>query len=989
MRTPGQLMSDNPDSASTNGTTTTAVPGGAVPGGPVLGAEIDAIRIRGARVHNLQNVDLDIPRDRLVVITGPSGSGKSSLAFDTLYAEGQRQYIESLSVYARQFLHQMERPDVDLIDGLQPTISIDQRAGSQNPRSTVATVTEIYDYLRLLMARLGLPHCYQCGAPIRQQPPEQIVEDLLAMPAGTKAMIMAPIVRSRKGQHKDAFAAIRKAGFVRARVDGDVIDVENPPDLAPRKNHNIEAVVDRVVIRAGLESRLAESVDLAIRHGEGAVVVVHSAPAPADRAAGSQQAVEWREELFSTLAACPNCKLSFEEVEPRSFSFNSPYGACPECEGLGSRTQFDPDLVLPQPELSLAAGAIAPWKSTSGVLGKRHQKELAEFVERAGIDRELPLAEWKPKFREQLLGGDGKSFAGLLTMLEQEYVTATDPAKRERLEAFRGPVLCSQCGGARLRAEARACTLSGKAIHEIAALSVSKAKAWFAALEFAEEDQPIARPLVTDIAKRLDFLDKVGIGYLTLDRPADTLSGGELQRVRLATGIGSGLVGVCYVLDEPSIGLHQRDNGRLIDALRNLQQQGNTVLVVEHDEAMMRAADRLVDIGPGAGLHGGRVVAQGSPADVSDDPDSITGRYLSGRMQIPVPAVRRRVAKTRSISLEGATTNNLKDVDLRVPLGALVCVTGVSGSGKSSLINETLARALARRLGGVAAKPGPHRSLRGASQIDKLIEVDQSPIGRTPRSNPATYTGVFDEIRKVFAGTRESRQRGYRIGRFSFNVKGGRCEECQGQGVRKIEMNFLPDLTVVCPVCEGARFNRQTLEVRYRGRSIAEVLDMRIEEAIVFFENFPVIARVLARLQEVGLGYLTLGQSSTTLSGGEAQRIKLATELARVDTGGTLYILDEPTTGLHFDDIRQLLAVLNGLVDLGNTVLVIEHNLDVIKSADWLIDLGPEGGEAGGQIIATGTPEEIAALHRESHWEVLAPARLPAAARNGPEEVNR
>ncbi len=951
-------MSDQSDIPASNGKAAAQAPA----------AEAEAIRIRGARVHNLQNVDLDIPRDQLVVITGPSGSGKSSLAFDTLYAEGQRQYIESLSVYARQFLHQMERPDVDLIEGLQPTISVDQRAGSQNPRSTVATVTEIYDYLRLLMARLGQPHCYQCGAPIRQQSAEQIVEDLLAMPAGTKAMIMAPIVRGRKWQHKDAFAAIRKAGFVRARVDGEVIDVEESPELAPRKNHNIEAVVDRVVIRAGLESRLAESVDLAVRHGEGAVVVVYLPPPAAGQPPG-----EWREELFSTLAACPNCKLSFEELEPRSFSFNSPYGACPECEGLGSKTQFDPDLVLPQPELSLAGGAIAPWKGTGGTLGKRHQAELAEFAERAGIDRDLPLAEWKPKHREQLLAGDGRSFAGLLTMLEQEYVTATDPAKRERLEAFRGPVPCSECGGARLRAEARACTLEGLAIHQIAALSVSKAKTWFAGLEFADEDQAIARPLVTDIAKRLDFLDKVGVEYLTLDRPADTLSGGELQRVRLATGIGSGLVGVCYVLDEPSIGLHQRDNQRLIDALRNLQQQGNTVLVVEHDEAMMRAADRLIDIGPGAGLHGGRVVAQGSPAAVAADPASITGRYLSGQLTIPVPAVRRRVAKTRSIAIEGATTNNLKDVDLRVPLGALVCVTGVSGSGKSSLINETLARALARRLGGVAAKPGPHRSLRGASQIDKLIEVDQSPIGRTPRSNPATYTGVFDEIRKVFAGTREARQRGYRIGRFSFNVKGGRCEECQGQGVRKIEMNFLPDLTVVCPVCEGARFNRQTLEVRYRDRSIADVLDMRIDEALVFFENFPVISRLLARLQEVGLGYLTLGQSSTTLSGGEAQRIKLATELARVDTGGTLYILDEPTTGLHFDDIRQLLAVLNRLVDLGNTVLVIEHNLDVIKTADWLIDLGPEGGEAGGQITASGTPEEIAALPENHTGTFLRP----------------
>jgi excinuclease ABC subunit A len=940
-------MSDYQDSPSTNGTATA--------GSATMTAE--AIRIRGARVHNLQNVDLDIPRDRLVVITGPSGSGKSSLAFDTLFAEGQRQYIESLSVYARQFLHQMERPDVDLIEGLQPTISVDQRAGSQNPRSTVATVTEIYDYLRLLMARLGLPHCYQCGAPIRQQSPEQIVDDLLALPAGTKAMILAPIVRGRKGQHKDAFAAIRKAGFVRARVDGEVVDVDHPPELAPRKNHHVEAVVDRVVIRPGLESRLAESVELAVRHGEGAVVVVRSDPA-----AASQTPAAWQEELFSTQSACPICKLSFEELEPRSFSFNSPYGACPQCEGLGSKVEFDPDLILPDAELSLSVGAIAPWRSAGGALGKKHQTEFADFAAAAGIDPELPLSAWKLKFRDQLLQGDGKNFAGLLTMLEQEYVTATDPAKLERLEAFRGVVRCAACGGARLRPEARACTLAGKAIHQISALSVGKAKAYFAALEFSSEDQPIAEPLVTEILKRLEFLDKVGVEYLTLDRPADTLSGGELQRVRLATGIGSGLVGVCYVLDEPSIGLHQRDNQRLIDALRNLQQQGNTVLVVEHDEAMMRAADHLIDIGPGAGLHGGRVVSEGPPAAVAADPNSITGRYLSGRLTIPVPAARRRVAKTRSITLEGVTTNNLQDVEARIPLGVFVCVTGVSGSGKSSLINETLARALARRLGGAQAKPGPHRSLRGASQIDKLIEVDQSPIGRTPRSNPATYTGVFDEIRKVFAGTREARQRGYRTGRFSFNIKGGRCEECQGQGVRKIEMNFLPDLTVICPVCEGARFNRQTLEVRYRDRSIAEVLDMRIDEAATFFENFPAIVRLLSSLQEVGLGYLTLGQSSTTLSGGEAQRIKLATELARVDTGSTLYILDEPTTGLHFDDIRQLLAVLNRLVDLGNTVLVIEHNLDVIKCADWLIDLGPEGGEAGGRITAAGTPEEVAAI---------------------------
>jgi excinuclease ABC subunit A len=919
--------------------------------------EPETIRIRGARVHNLQNIDVDIPRDRLVVITGPSGSGKSSLAFDTLYAEGQRQYIESLSVYARQFLHQMERPDVDSIEGLQPTISVDQRAGSQNPRSTVATVTEIYDYLRLLMARLGTPHCPRCGAPICQQAPEQIIADLLALPAGTKAIILAPLVRGRKGEHKEVLSKIRREGFVRARIDGEVVDVEQAPPLAARKNHTIEAVVDRVVIRAGLESRLAESIELAIRHGEGTLTVSYLLPAVAGEPAGT-----WQERLFSTLQACPDCKLSFEKLEPRSFSFNSPYGACPECEGLGSRVAFDRDLVIPDLALSLADGAIAPWKASSGGLSSKHREELGSLVATAGVDWSTPLAEWKPKFLGQLWEGSGKTFLGLATLLEKQYVTATDPTKHERLETFRGAVACAACGGARLRPEARACQLSSKAIHEIVALTVGRAREFFAGLTFPPADEPIGRPLTTEIGKRLEFLDKVGVEYLTLDRPADTLSGGELQRVRLATSIGSGLVGVCYVLDEPSIGLHPRDNQRLIDALRNLESQGNTVVVVEHDEAMMRSADTLIDIGPAAGRGGGRIVAQGTPDEVIADPNSITGRYLAGELAIPVPVQRRRTTKTNSIILEGATTNNLQDVEARIPLGVLVAVTGVSGSGKSSLVIETLARALARRLGQVAAKPGPHRSLRGASNVDKLIEVDQSPIGRTPRSNPATYTGVFDEIRKVFADTREARQRGYRSGRFSFNTAGGRCEECQGQGVQKIEMNFLPDLTVPCPVCGGARFNRQTLEVHYRGRSIAEVLAMTVAEALEFFENFPQIVRLLDSVQLVGLDYLTLGQSSTTLSGGEAQRIKLATELARVDTGKTLYILDEPTTGLHFDDIRQLLAVLNRLVDRGNTVLVIEHNLDVIKSADWIIDLGPEGGEAGGRVMASGTPEEIAAL---------------------------
>jgi excinuclease ABC subunit A len=936
-----------------------------------LAADAELIRIRGARVHNLQNIDVDLPRDRLIVITGPSGSGKSSLAFDTLFAEGQRQYIESLSVYARQFLHQMERPDVDLIEGLQPTISIDQRAGSQNPRSTVATVTEVYDHLRLLFARLGDPACYRCGASIRQQTPEQIIEDLLDLPTGTKLIVMAPLVRGRKGQHKDVLAAVRKAGFLRVRIDGELLDLEHVGDLAPRKNHQIDAVVDRIILREGVDARLAESTRLALSHGEGAVLVTYLEPAAGGAAKNGKE--PWKEQLYSTLYACPHCKISFEELEPRTFSFNSPYGACPACEGLGSRLQFDPELVLPDDTLSLDDGAVAAWKGATPAELRRQKTQLRAFLKSGGFTWKTPLAELKPRVREEFLHGDGKDFVGLLTLLEQDYVTSLEPRRRERLESLRGSVVCKACGGARLRPEARACRFHGLAIHEITAMSVSRARAWFASLRLPDKDQPIARPILQEIDSRLEFMEKVGVEYLSLDRPADTLSGGELQRVRLATGIGSGLVGVCYVLDEPSIGLHQRDNQRLIDALRRLQQQGNTVLVVEHDETMMRNADHLIDMGPGAGLHGGRIVAQGSPAEVVEDGQSVTAKYLSGKLSIEVPARRRRATKTRSITIEGVTTNNLKNIDVRIPLSVFVCMTGVSGSGKSSLVNETLAKALARRLGSSGPKPGPHRGLRGASQIDKLIEIDQTPIGRTPRSNPATYSGVFDEIRRVFTGTREARQRGYKAGRFSFNVKGGRCEECQGQGIRRIEMNFLPDLTVTCPVCQGARFNRQTLEVRYRGMSIADVLELRVDAAAEFFQNFPQIVRLLASLQEVGLGYLSLGQSSTTLSGGEAQRIKLAAELARVDTGNTLYVLDEPTTGLHFDDIKKLLAVLGRLVDLGNTVLVIEHNLDVVKSADWIIDMGPEGGEGGGQVVAAGTPEEIAAATGTFTGEFLRP----------------
>ncbi|WP_231933119.1 excinuclease ABC subunit UvrA [Botrimarina mediterranea] len=946
-----------------------------------------AIRIRGARVHNLRSVDVDIPRNKLVVITGVSGSGKSSLAFDTLLAEGQRQYIDSLSVYARQFFQQRERPDVDRIDGLQPAVAVDQSQGSHSPRSTVGTITEVHDYLRLLFARAGSMACPECDQPITQQSSSEIEQAVAALPVDSRAMLLAPLIHGRKGKHAEVIETARKAGFVRLRIDGLAYPIEDVPELTAQKLHDIEAVVDRIVIREGIDTRLAESVRLAIKHGDGVVRIVYQTPeakaaaatSGANGAAAYNAQSGWEERLFNTRYACPDCKVGVAEVEPRTFSFNSPYGACPGCDGMGVVEAFDPELVVPDLSKSLAEGAVAPWRSATDAGRKKRFDIVEPLLTSLKVTIDTPLADWPRGGVQKLLTGDGKSFAGVLLHLEEERLATKKDDARGKLDAFRDAIRCPDCEGTRLRPEGRACRIADQRIFDVGAMPISEATQWFAGLvdgaAFEADRLPIAEPLVREIHRRLAFLDKAGVGYLTLERSADTLSGGELQRVRLATGVGSGLVGVMYLLDEPSIGLHPRDNDRLLDAIRDLRRQGNTVIVVEHDEEVIRAADWVIDIGPGAGARGGYLVAEGTPTDIAACAESVTGRYLSGAERIATPTERRITTRLNgkavatcpepTLALRGATLHNLRGDDFELPLGKLVCVSGVSGSGKTSLVVGTLARALARKLSGAGAKPGPHTALEGVEHLDRFVEIDQSPIGRSPRSNAATYTGVFDEVRKLLAKTKLSRQRGYKPSRFSFNVQGGRCDECQGQGQRKIEMNFLPDLYVTCDACRGARFNRATLAVRYKGLTVADLLTRPLEEVLPLFTETPAIHAPLEALVAVGLGYLSLGQPANTLSGGEAQRVKLAAELGGSSKGGvparTLYLLDEPTTGLHADDVRRLLGVLGRLVDAGATVLVIEHHLDVMRVADWIIDLGPDGGAGGGRIVAAGTPEHVAA----------------------------
>jgi excinuclease ABC subunit A len=933
----------------------------------------ERIVISGAREHNLKGIDVELPRDALIVVTGLSGSGKSSLAFDTIYAEGQRRYVESLSAYARQFLGLMEKPDVDSIEGLSPAISIDQKTTSRNPRSTVGTVTEVYDYLRLLWARIGKPHCPSCGEPITGQSLEQISDRLMTIEEGRRFMVMAPVVRGRKGEYGKLLEQMRLEGYSRAMVDGELRRLDEEIVLDKKFKHDISIVIDRLVMKPDLRRRLSESVEAAAALA-GGLVEVELQPA-GDRSAPGSEAEEAERLTFSEQFACLGCGTSISELEPRIFSFNSPHGACERCHGLGFQRVIDPELVVPDPTLALEEGALQPWR-----LGhSRYWKRVVEAVaDTYGVDTATPWQELPQEEREIFLFGTGSErhkvsyrnrfgrsrtyavrFEGIVNNLERRYGETDSERVRERIEGYMAEQPCPDCGGARLRPESLAVKVGGISIADYTEMSARAAREWIARLEMTETERAIARLIVREISERLSFLENVGIGYLSLARSARTLSGGEAQRIRLATQIGSSLVGVMYILDEPSIGLHQRDNAKLIATLQRLRDLGNTVIVVEHDEGTMRAADHLVDLGPGAGEHGGHVVSEGNPADVAADPASLTGQYLAGQRLIEVPSARRK--PTGELVVRGARQHNLKQIDVAVPLGVFCCVTGVSGSGKSTLVNETLYPAVANRLHQTKLRPGAHDRIDGLEEIDKIINIDQSPIGRTPRSNPATYTGVFDHIRQLFTQTQEARARGYKPGRFSFNVKGGRCEVCRGDGQIKIEMHFLPDVYVPCEQCHGKRYNRETLEVRFKGKSIADVLEMSVEEAVEFFANIPKIARRLRTLHDVGLDYVRLGQPATTLSGGEAQRVKLATELSKVATGDTLYILDEPTTGLHFADVQRLLDVLGRLVDAGNTVVVIEHNLDVIKTADWLIDLGPEGGDEGGELLVTGTPEDVAA----------------------------
>jgi excinuclease ABC subunit A len=929
----------------------------------------DRLVVQGAREHNLRNVDLDLPRDRLIVFTGLSGSGKSSLAFDTIFAEGQRRYVESLSAYARQFLGQMDKPDVDFIEGLSPAVSIDQKSTNRNPRSTVGTITEVYDYLRLLFARAGVQHCPVCGERVIAQTPQQIVDRLLELPEGTRYQVLAPVVRGRKGEYADLFAELQAKGFSRARVDGEVIQLSQPPTLEKKLKHDIEVVVDRLVSREGVQRRLTDSIETALPLA-GGLVVIELVDADIDDLG--------REMRFSENRACPNDhQLTLEEIEPRTFSFNAPYGACPECTGLGMRLEVDPDLVVPDEDLSLRDGAVAPWAQISSEYFERVLTALADDL---GFSMDVPWRALPQRAKDAVLHGENHKvhvkyknrwgrerqystgFEGVLTFLERRHQETESEWSKEKYEAFMREVPCPACDGARLKPEVLAVLVGGRSIADVCSLPIREARDFLDTLELGEREKQIAAQVLKEIQARLGFLLDVGLDYLSLSRAAATLSGGEAQRIRLATQIGSGLVGVLYVLDEPSIGLHQRDNRRLIDTLTRLRDLGNTLIVVEHDEDTIRTADWIVDVGPGAGEHGGHVVHSGDLAGLLASQESVTGAYLSGRRQIPMPATRRAIDKKRQVTVVGAREHNLQNIDVSFPLGVLTAVTGVSGSGKSTLVNSILYTVMANELNHARRVAGRHKRVTGLEHLDKVVHVDQGPIGRTPRSNPATYTGVWDRIRKLFAETTEAKVRGYTAGRFSFNVKGGRCEACSGDGTLKIEMNFLPDVYVPCEVCHGARYNRETLEVHFKGKTVADVLDMPIEEAAEFFAAVPAISRHLKTLVDVGLGYVRLGQPATTLSGGEAQRVKLASELQRRSSGRTVYVLDEPTTGLHFEDIRRLLGVLQSLVDKGNSVMVIEHNLDVIKNADWVIDMGPEGGSGGGTVVAQGTPEHIAGV---------------------------